>query len=335
MPLSPLRRLAFSLITLSAAIGLAVAGGEGLLRIVGFAYHPYPTKVQFGYPDPVTLEDRYVLDDDLFWVTKDYAPSVRAWRRQRPSVVFMGCSCTQFSTYDRCFAALVRERHPAVQFRGVNAGVGGWTTFQGLRQLQRDVIPMKPRIVTVYYGWNDHWTNFGVEDKIRDGYTFHRRGLRRLNRLRLVQLVGLLRVRCHQRFSAHEERVSPEDFRRNIEEMVRLARRHGIVPVLMTAPSAHTRGDEPTYLAKGFLKDLSNLVPVHQQYVTIVRQVAKEKGVALVDLAANYAALPIEDVKQKYFWKDGIHVSPEGDKKTAEFMYRAFETNGVLDLILR
>ena len=117
--------------------------------------------------------------------------------------------------------------------------------------------------------------------------------------------------------------------------MVRLARRHGIVPVLMTAPSAHTRGDEPTYLAKGFLKDLSNLVPVHQQYVTIVRQVAKEKGVALVDLAANYAALPIEDVKQKYFWKDGIHVSPEGDKKTAEFMYRAFETNGVLDLILR
>jgi hypothetical protein len=34
---------------------LAVAAAEGVLRVIGFQYHLFPT-VQFGWPDPVTIE---------------------------------------------------------------------------------------------------------------------------------------------------------------------------------------------------------------------------------------------------------------------------------------
>jgi hypothetical protein len=43
--------------------------------------------------------------------------------------------------------------------------VGGYTTYQGLRQLERDVATLHPVIATFYYGWNDHWIGFGIEDR--------------------------------------------------------------------------------------------------------------------------------------------------------------------------
>jgi hypothetical protein len=45
---------------------------------------------------------------------------------------------------------------------GVKLAVGGWASEQGLRQFRRDVLPLHPRVVmTIYYGWNDHWIAFG------------------------------------------------------------------------------------------------------------------------------------------------------------------------------
>ncbi len=34
----------------------------------------------------------------------------------------------------------------------------------GVRQLQRDVLPLRPRVITIYDGWNDHWIGFGLPD---------------------------------------------------------------------------------------------------------------------------------------------------------------------------
>ena len=69
----------------SVAITLLVL--EGVLRLTGFEYHLMPT-VQFGWPDPQTIQSAYADDPDLFWVTKDYREKLRAARRSHPDVIF-------------------------------------------------------------------------------------------------------------------------------------------------------------------------------------------------------------------------------------------------------
>lgn len=149
---------------------LAFAVAEITLGVMGFTFLPNPTEVRFGWPDPVTLKQRYRVDDRLFWAPKDYPEKIAAWRNKSPSIVFMGCSCTEFGRYDEYFVDMVRERHVDKRMDFVNVGVAGWSSYQGLQQLKRDVLPMKPKVLSIYYGWNDHWKSSGLKTRSWPNY---------------------------------------------------------------------------------------------------------------------------------------------------------------------
>src|SRR3954467_9915755 len=149
---------------LLAAFGvvLALAVVEGALRAVHFHFDFVPT-LEFGWPDAVAMREGYAPDPDLIWVTRGYRETLRAARRLHPAIVFMGDSCTEFGEYpERTLEALRSAGSPLA--RGAKLGVGGWSSVQGLAQLRRDVIPMHPKVVTIYYGWNDHWVARGPTD---------------------------------------------------------------------------------------------------------------------------------------------------------------------------
>ena len=320
---------------LTALLGLLLATGtaELALRLIHFEFQLYPAQIQFGYPDPVTMQRLYQPDKDLFWVTHDYANRVAANAGQHPSLVFMGCSCTQFGVYDRFVAEHLRAQCPQDKLTFVNMGIGGWTSYQGLQQLRRDVLPMHPRIITIYYGWNDHWCTFGAEDQ--EIATFHSRHPILLNktmsRLRVVQLINKLlfsKVMSGKTYS--QQRVPLADFRANLRAMVRLARAQGITPVLLTAPSSHQAGKEPAYLAERWLKDLHELVPLHNAYVQTVRDVAAAEHVDLVDLFTLFEGLPPAELDAS-FQRDGIHLTETGDRHIAQFICDYFAQAGLLE----
>jgi lysophospholipase L1-like esterase len=319
---------------LTVVLGLLLAAGtaEIGLRLIRFEFQLYPAQIQFGYPDPVTMQRLYQPDKDLFWVPHDYGARVTANAGQRPSLVFMGCSCTQFGVYDRFVAENLRAQCPSNQLTFVNMGIGGWTTYQGLQQLKRDVLPMQPHIITIYYGWNDHWCTFGAEDL--EIATFHLRHPILLNknvsRLRVIQAVNKLlfsKVMSGKTYS--QQRVPVAEFRANLRAMVRLARAHAITPVLLTAPSSHQVGQEPAYLAERWLKDLHQLVPLHAAYVQAVRDVAAEEQVDLVDLFKLFKALPPAELDAS-FQRDGIHLTETGDRHIAGFLGDYFAQHGLL-----
>ena len=140
--------------------------GEIGLRLAGREFAMYPTQIQFGWPTPVRLPSLFTVDRQLLLVPERYDAWVAARKDRRPTIVFMGDSCTQGAEYPKFLASLIEERNSQREFTYVTVGVGGWSSYQGLRQLERDVVPMKPRAVTIYYGWNDHWVNYGLEDKM-------------------------------------------------------------------------------------------------------------------------------------------------------------------------
>lgn len=110
--------------------------------------------------------------------------------------------------------------------------------------------------------------------------------------------------------------------------MIQIALDNDLIPILLTAPSSHRKGKEPRYLTERWLNDLSDLIPLHQQYVQAVRDVAAQHQTPLIDLYAAFNRLPEEDL-DRFFWGDGIHLSKEGDEKLAEMMYAYLVDTGL------
>ncbi len=300
---------------------LALVAAELGLRATGFTHEIKPEHVEFGWPHPIVLHDLYDTDPLLFWVPKDYQEKLGRLEPGDVDIALLGDSCTELGTYPERLVEALRESLPRTRVVVESFGVGGWSSYQGLRQFERDVVPLRPKLATFYFGWNDHWIGFGVEDKeLAPAAAADSRGLR-LGQLALrAQLAHLVRKRSHR-----PERVAPEDFRRNLTGFTQLARASDIVPVLLTAPTSHEPGDEPEYLASRFVRRLEDLVPLHQLYADIVREVAVAEGAPICDLARELEALDREQVRGDLFLEDGIHPTPLGDEHLARLLVACFE----------
>ncbi len=326
-----LRDLAINLALALLSVALLLAVVEVALRLSGFSYVLYPQDIEFGKPDPQLMAIGFEEDDEVFWVTRGYREKLERLRSERPAVLFLGDSCTHLGHYDDEVARLVAEKHGAALAYG-NLGVAGWSSYQGRRQLDRDVLPLAPAVVTIYYGWNDHWIGFGIEDK--NVALVKRVFAGPWSDWRVVQLAIKAVVAIGARKTAYPNRVALSDFRENLRSMVRQARTGGIRPLLVTAATSHVQGEEPEELALRWLRDLSELVPLHESYVAAAREVAREEGVPLCDAAARFAALPRAEVEES-FMADGIHLTATGDRRLAQILYDCFEREGLLEVITR
>jgi hypothetical protein len=106
-------------------VSIALGFGEIGLRLIGYEYRMYPSRVQFGWPDPVQIQEFYVPDRERLWIPKDYEGRVTRLVDTRPAIVFMGDSCTKFGTYDKAFAAIADGAQPGISLNYANVGVGG------------------------------------------------------------------------------------------------------------------------------------------------------------------------------------------------------------------
>ncbi len=309
----------------STLVALLVA--EGTLRAVGFSFAIAPESIEFGWPDPVVLKEKYEPDPDLFFVPLNYAGALVKLEEQPPDVVYLGDSCTQFGSYPRHATRLLSSRlgRPIV---GAQLGVGGWTSYQGLQQLERDVLPARPDVVTLYYGWNDHWQGFGIEDKEIADLVASSDGP--LAGSRLAQLVFKARLAWRARgTSTRPLRVSLEDYRANLTTMVRSSRDAGVAAMLITAPMARRDPRDLAPLAERWVEDPSQVEPLHRAYADVVRDVAASEGAPLCDLLAAFDALPERDVGERYFHVDGIHMRDAGGQKLAELLVGCMEREGL------
>ena len=319
------RRFVVIVGVLAVGLALCLITTELTLRAIGFRFLLAPERIEFGWPDPTIIENYYAIDRDLFWVSKDYPQFLRQVESSRPEIVFMGDSNTAMGTYPVDFGERVKQRRPEKQIRWARFGEAGYSSYQGLQQLRRDVLSLRPKVITFFYGWNDHWLGFGVADKKIASVQQHNPLW--LQKFRVAQgFVKVALALSGRNKPVLPERVAPDDFRENLTQIARLSQDAGAFPVLLTAPTSIVRGQEPRQYEKRHLHDLDRLVPLHRQYAEIVREVAREERVALCDLAADFERLPHADVTNRYFTADGAHPSPAGYEKVAEFLLDCFDS---------
>ena len=151
-----------------------------------------------------------------------------------------------------------RHGHPR---RGGRLDVGTGTRAAAARRH-----PAPPTGRRDLYGWNDHWIALGPTD----------RALRRVRpflwlaeHARIVQAVLKARVGASASARDRPNRVPPDEYRENLQNMATLAHQSGITPVFVTAPSNHVPGHEPEYLLRRHVRRLADVVPLHLQYAQL------------------------------------------------------------------
>ena len=302
---------------------------EIALRAVGFSFHLMPERIEFGYPNPVVLRQAFVEDDNLLWVLPDYAENVRELVQRGADVLFIGDSCPRNGSYDTYLKMLIDSQHHGNTLTFGNLAVNGWSSYQGRIQTRRDVARIRTKIVFVHFGWNDHWIGFGIEDKTAGKIKELANAVPRPMRdLRVVQLVVRFLIGRESAHAGLPNRVSPQDFRENLMDIANSVLRQGALPVLVTAPTSHTPGREPEYLAKRWLRSLDELIPLHQQYAQITRDVAREAQVPLCDLEKIFAEKALRSNLDRYFTDDGIHTSEYGSVAVAALLYECLRESG-------
>jgi hypothetical protein len=115
-----------------------------------------------------------------------------------------------------------------------------------------------------------------------------------------------------QRFERKRKAPEDEPFRARLKVFVEMCRAFGITPVLMTQPQASNIRNELT-------PDWTD--PTAQNvFNQAIREVGKETGAEIIDLAAMVAreATDIEGLKRIFF--DGSHVTDYGSQLYARFI---------------
>lgn len=204
-----------------------------------------------------------------------------------PSVVFLGDSCT-FGipvSDDASFPSVVGK---ALGIKAINAGVPGYTAFQG--RLVLDNLKEKPNAVVITF-----WPNgLGVWDHLSDREHFDLLAARRANEFSTVNLTRILR----RATPGTTTRLSEEEFEAQLSASIDRSRQIGADPVLVIWP---------------FLGQMENEPENPRQ--TIIRKVAAAKGVTAVDLAPGFRRRG-----GKRLFADRVHATSDGYQAAAELI---------------
>ncbi|MGB3977296.1 MAG: GDSL-type esterase/lipase family protein [bacterium] len=240
-------------------------------------------------------------------------------------IVCLGDSCTFFGqpSYSAMLEILLNCQSPHKNVQVINAGVPAYSSLQGLRYLQNRLLEYHPDIVTVYFGWNDHWLardGADIDHDLSRVSPFIERFLKKCRSLDLLRLFIKRIQRSTASTAKKTVRVSLEDYRSNLVEMAKTAEKQGFKLVYLTAPHGFDPDNLPNYLEEmGYVDDLSLLIDMHDDYNDVVRQVAAETGLVCVDLAA---LIDKRADRKNLFLSDGIHLSDSGIKVIAETIHQ-------------
>ena len=245
-------------------------------------------------------------------------PLAKPGRTKR--VLCVGDSCTAIGhpPYSLVLHRMLTNSPPVagLEWEACNMGVFGYSTTLGLRDFQDKAAAIAPDIVTVYYGWNDHWWS-GV-NKTDSEIVFL--GVSR-TRADLIEGLGYRRAGAllaraflaRSYFSARKDpgaadcyRVPPDEYAANLRRFVREIRDLGAVPVLMTAPRAPAIASN--LVTCGNISSVPAGLRIHDQYVALTRTVARETGSRLIDLFDLFG----NPGRTNLFSADGIHLRQAG-----------------------
>jgi lysophospholipase L1-like esterase len=290
---------------------VAVTIGEGFLTWIDYRYSPLRIKTIESSDDwrfYHAFEDKdFVYDPYLIWRPRRGVPpfNSQSYRGNEITAAKDPGAYRIFALGDSNTLGGLTEKDPRwpkylqeilgkqdSRFQVINAGVYGYSSFQGLRRFQ-EALTFQPDMALISFGWNDQ-LEVTVSDAEFAGWKIRTLNLDRiLLRFKVGQLVLAFSDGI---FSWGKEglvpRVSLAEYETNLERIVELAEKRNVKVVLLTRPS-----QDPA-----------------SPYDLVTIQVAKSNAVPVIDVYSLFRG------KHEYF-QDENHFNEEGHRLMAKIIY--------------
>jgi lysophospholipase L1-like esterase len=335
-----------------ASIVVFLAILEGGLRLTGI--DPHPRGYDFTVNRAWDFPEVFLKDKELFWrlrpgqtITSEFFEG-KTYRINRQGfrgddfhpaddgfrVAVLGNSCsfgwgvTEEGAFPgRLHSLMVRAGVPRTEV--YNFSVPGYTSFQGARNFHRYVQPYRPDLLLVTFAWNDQWlaANNRPDKEIRmpPRIVIDLQNLLARFRFYRVFKQGIFSILPSPQQGWQNNvlsRVSLDDFKVNLADIIRAARRDSTRVVLMTSPIPSME----TYYG---LSQQSVMHVLHRFYNDAIRETAASFTTGLIDLAAIFDRRSdlFDDVK-----RDPFHYNARGHALAAEEIFRFLKDQGYLPL---
>lgn len=197
---------------------------------------------------------------------------------------------------------------PVLAVEVVNGAVPGYCSLQALHRLRRDGLPLRPDIVVVAFLVNDTLKSYAPEKDLipsnpallaaRD-ILYRSRTFIAMKKLSLHLMRQSAEPKAQKEL--HIDRVAPDDYRRNLEEIVGLVRANRVKALFLDMPNIE-RTD------------------VHERYRAIFLDVAKRNGIPALDCYHRWhREIPLQKLDRLFVESRGFrHPTPEGHRMIAQ-----------------
>ena len=211
--------------------------------------------------------------------------------KHKPRIIALGNSCTfgwgidSDLIYTRRLEQILDEHYEII-----NAGVPGYSSFQGQIYFESYLVKLKADYVLILFGWNDHWAAAnGIADKDQqlpsEFIISIQNILSNFHLYRAIKkaLLSSIESDIDSLFDRENPvyRVSLADYEKNIKSICRAAKSNQAIPVLITAPIPSLAN----YYPRG---SRSGLHRYHKFYNQTIRKIAKQDSVLFVDAALEF-----------------------------------------------
>ncbi len=244
------------------------------------------------------------------------------------NIAAVGNSCTfgwqvsEDDTYIFRLADSLNHSFRKRSFQAIDGGIPGYSSYQGKLFFEQYLAPLHPKVTLIMFGWNDQWAASGniIDSEQKSPSLLALGALKFVNRLRVYRLLRQIVLQTiepeimetvGQRDS--RPRVPLEQFGENLMNIIEQARAIGSYPILLTSPIPSLETYYPPHRR-------SPMHEAHYRYNRIVREMAFENDVAIVDLAAEFN---LHDDLFTDATMDPIHFNPRGHKLVAKLLYPA------------
>jgi lysophospholipase L1-like esterase len=325
-----------------ATLFLAVLAVEGFLQVTGFHADLPPIVIKGTELPNRERDDAIIPDRGLRWKfnpgrefngrrinalgfpDREVDPVKKAGVKR---VICMGDSVTGQGPppYSLTLHQMLTNAPPdGAVWEAFNMAVHGYSSVQGLRLFQERGKLMRPDVVTILYGWNDHWRDVQT-DSARMAMRFTPRMAAVMERLRKRRFVLLLfraanparHITRHERTDGVDMgvRVPAEEYRWALAKYVAEVRSVGALPILITAPRHQPLSE--LLVENGQALSVDKAQRLHDEYVEITRDVARKTDTILLDLYEEFR----DPACQAWFQGDGIHFLNPGREHIARRVY--------------
>jgi lysophospholipase L1-like esterase len=279
------------------------------------------------------------------------------FQKEKPPSVFriiclgdswtFGANIGQEQAYPQQLSRLLRHEFPDAAFEVLNLGVLGYSSFQGLELLKLTALDLNPDLLVIAFAMNDA-SMAGYRDKDMPNYKENKTAVQGIihfiDKSETYQLLKYIALRIKhnpktisQQLRAVQDsakkpdeavnyekqepwvRVSPQDYRKNIMQMISLAKSRQISVILLYNQLSDDAGE------------VAGIGPLGSttSYKLILEEISRSENVQLVD-SSVHLSLAKKNIEAELESFLNLRPSAVGDNDAAnevEVVFRVFQVN--------